>query len=1840
MKLNKALRSALSKALAAVMVLSVLTPTAIFAAPEAEAVPLAEAAAEAVSDEDADEEALEADLAALPREELADHAVSYTAFTDTVSFAGQKLTGVFVQYDDNVQARTLRTSTYDVQAFKGDNKTLASAQITAVYSNSEPAFREDKTSVEGPYVIIELSDYDGVGTMDLSNVYVTDADGKEYSTGGYGNIESVDPVVIQKNQIALTDVLVKAGTIDAAKANKTINKNFDDFEDLVLDSRFNTYGDAKIRVKYHLPEGYDAEGKELYPLVVVQCGGGLRMREITNEAGEVIYRSYGANIAFDTSVTSWMDDEYKAKGYKDVIVISVDNRCINDNAGDPYNRYVAADDINQTVEYFLDNFKVDPSSVIYSGNSQGSLIGYQTVSSRPELWTAFMACNGLAITSPDPFSSDENMAKYMEGVANVMDAITDNHIAMYWNLGETDMGASGPRGQLFYDYAKARYEAQGMTQEQIDEILHLTVFADEEYLHYGIINADGSAYAHGATKLAYTAHKDEFQPWLLGQVKTPAEMRPAASVADDVYKIQAITGANFYGAGVDAVVIYFRPDVDITGLTKEDFVLVDRGSLNPDFGEVPIKEAVIDEEDNIVVLHIDTTKSAATETNAKVYTNPGSTGSRSRNAFGIYCTGAWYRDVDGVLHYGKEDTDEYKANTTGQGYQVRETLELKLRLAGEEDFTDSECLATDLGKYNPNGLWMASYDEMTGPDGFKNLYDLQIPSTGADIPDGTADQYVRGYYYVPENYDPANGIVVYLQGQGVSYWQDQDGTNNEGCGFLYDTNTWAWKDSGAIVVNIQDRSTTGFGLGEVEPHYDFVVDDANVMKYFIDKYGVTGNIVVQGNSRGTMACDILIKALAGAPYNPAQQGAGFFANEENGGYNKTLDKSVYDFEVNTYVCQNGPFGGHSGDGDDMFHDDSVWEMVAKTGLRVWCFDGEQDMHENIHNIAKYRAVCKELGYNDEWIKDNIRLTGYTTELFYPWGETDHSVTRINGWYFSDQAYYGPDLTVDPATGEIKYKTMFNDGDTYELVGYGRAAENAKKGYKYTVYDDIYTAWALRNADVNKTSIVNDVVSFQAVTDVTFYGLALTKVIITFKDGVDVSGLTVDDFVVVDRGSLKPDFGEVDFSDIKIEGQKVTLIVSTRTGATENNKRIYSGATKEGSRERNVNGVYVTGAWYRDANTHTIYYGNDDNDAYANNTTGLGYQARESLELKIRYADEIGYDSAAMLANADGSYNADGLWLETYDTYFGDGQIVTFEEAGIEVPSTSAAAKDGTGDALVKGFIHIPENYDELDKIPVVFTEQGQGIVYWKLPDGTNNFGTSAKFDATMTSWIGKDVIVVHIEDRSTTGTNLGEVKDCYDFVADDVAVMKAVLDKYEKADPEKIIIHGNSRGTYASNNIIEALAGCEYSLPWGGTAKLDKSLYDFTIDTYLCNNGDFGRGMMGTVWDEDDLKVIAATGMRAWIFDGQQDTDNIERRLLYVNALKGAGYNDAWIEENVRLSGYPSEIYYHWGESDHSTTRVNYWYFADEPFWGPDVKVSEDGELVYGTKLSKGDTYKLDSADMGSNTDGPKDGHLYMIYGDAVEPWALLDADSLQVAKVKAFVSRLYEDFLGRVPEEEGLNAWTEALITGRGTVAKVVYGFVYSPEFLNSPLSNEGFVTALYHTILGREPDASGLEAWVDVLDNGLTRKKVLEGFLNSKELRNIAADLGVEAGYYYSDEYVDQNVKKTMFVFRLYKIVFGRVPRTSELESWVKVLNDGKYTASDVVRGFFNSKENINRNLSPSDYVNYAYAAILGRDPDPMGLLDWTAIYRDEGSEAVIDGLLGSEEFKKMCDAYGVKP
>ena len=101
---------------------------------------------------------------------------------------------------------------------------------------------------------------------------------------------------------------------------------------------------------------------------------------------------------------------------------------------------------------------------------------------------------------------------------------------------------------------------------------------------------------------------------------------------------------------------------------------------------------------------------------------------------------------------------------------------------------------------------------------------------------------------------------------------------------------------------------------------------------------------------------------------------------------------------------------------------------------------------------------------------------------------DSSTTRINGWYFDDAAFYGPDLEV--VDGQIVYNTKLSDGDTYTLDCRGSAAGSSKQGYKYTVYDELYQEWALDKKGASVTDgapAADQITSIQATTVANFYG---------------------------------------------------------------------------------------------------------------------------------------------------------------------------------------------------------------------------------------------------------------------------------------------------------------------------------------------------------------------------------------------------------------------------------------------------------------------------------------------------------------------------------------------------------------------------------------------------------------------------------------------------------------------------------------------------------------------------------------------------------------------------------
>jgi hypothetical protein len=96
-------------------------------------------------------------------------------------------------------------------------------------------------------------------------------------------------------------------------------------------------------------------------------------------------------------------------------------------------------------------------------------------------------------------------------------------------------------------------------------------------------------------------------------------------------------------------------------------------------------------------------------------------------------------------------------------------------------------------------------------------------------------------------------------------------------------------------------------------------------------------------------------------------------------------------------------------------------------------------------------------------------------------------------------------------------------------------------------------------------------------------------------------------------------------------------------------------------------------------------------------------------------------------------------------------------------------------------------------------------------------------------------------------------------------------------------------------------------------------------------------------------------------------------------------------------------------------------------------------------------------------------------------------------------VTRLYQAAFGRVPDKGGLKDW----VNSGKSMDEIADGFVGSQEFINrygSGNVTEAFVTALYHQVLGRAPDADGLKSW---MASGKSAAQIMTGFSESTEFK-----------------------------------------------------------------------------------------------------------------------------------------
>ena len=260
---------------------------------------------------------------------------------------------------------------------------------------------------------------------------------------------------------------------------------------------------------------------------------------------------------------------------------------------------------------------------------------------------------------------------------------------------------------------------------------------------------------------------------------------------------------------------------------------------------------------------------------------------------------------------------------------------------------------------------------------------------------------------------------------------------------------------------------------------------------------------------------------------------------------------------------------------------------------------------------------------------------------------------------------------------------------------------------------------------------------------------------------------------------------------------------------------------------------------------------------------------------------------------------------------------------------------------------------------------------------------------------------------------------------------------------------------------------------------------------------------------------------------------------------QGRGNVELKINYNSLISGeYGVYNYYNIGAYGKNSAEIiaNGRVYAENKGWYTRaLGLSGGAKIIGGDWINRGqDTLYLEKFDV-DNSDGGLYNHQYMqnlqapmaesgsVYR-AYEECGAIDSNfvfkipvyknmpgnnpPISVEKVTQFVTRLYNICLDRDPDAEGLDYWIEVLANRQSNGCKAAQGFVFSKEFKEKNYCNECYVKHLYRAFLGREYDIEGLNYWIGELESGKTREEIFNGFLMSVEFGNLCDDYGIDRG------------------------------------------------------------------------------------------------------------------------------
>ena len=154
-------------------------------------------------------------------------------------------------------------------------------------------------------------------------------------------------------------------------------------------------------------------------------------------------------------------------------------------------------------------------------------------------------------------------------------------------------------------------------------------------------------------------------------------------------------------------------------------------------------------------------------------------------------------------------------------------------------------------------------------------------------------------------------------------------------------------------------------------------------------------------------------------------------------------------------------------------------------------------------------------------------------------------------------------------------------------------------------------------------------------------------------------------------------------------------------------------------------------------------------------------------------------------------------------------------------------------------------------------------------------------------------------------------------------------------------------------------------------------------------------------------------------------------------------------------------------------------------------------------------------------------------------------------------------------------------------------------------------FIQGLYHAVLGRAGDASGVAYWLGKLAH-MSRSEVANGFVNSPEHRRQQVD------FYYQS-------------------FLGRTAvGDGKSEYWVDLLLAHE-DESEVVAGIMTSPEYAGKHVDDAAFVHDLYFSLLGRDPDSLeSVLDVGKLTGGESPGGVIGDFLRTESARLTVESF----